>query len=1551
MIFSNFAEAYDVVRHLSKNEKTMAGLHFDITGDNSNLLRKLQESERAIKAVSKTVEKEGGNIEDLFNRLARSAAAIGVGFSAKEFISKAAQVRGEFQKLEVAFTTMLGSKEQAEKLMEQMVRTAATTPFSLQDVAGGAKQLLAYGIEAERVNETLIRLGDIAAGLSIPLGDLVYLYGTTRAQGRLYTEDFNQFTSRGIPMIEMLADKFGVAESEVMGLVEAGKVGFPEVQEVIEKLTNEGGKFGGLMEAQSKTIAGQISNIEDAIETMFNDIGKANEGVINEALSGVSYLVENYEKVGREVLAVAAAYGTYKAVLMSVAAYQSVMVGVTYSTEIAELSKLIPLKQQSANEDIIAAVAAGRLTTAKAEQVIAIRTEIEAKRSSMQATLADAKANTAAAQAAYKSALQRSVASKQAYAAKLKELEASKAYYANEALYNAAKTQQLSALADERSAAAKAKKVAAQNLEIARSKQNVAATALETFNTQANTAAQTANARSTNLLTVAKTKLAAASKALGLSMLANPYVVAAAAVATLTYGIYKLTTYQSDAEKAQSKLNDAIKESEKASLSEQRELAKLKGELSALTKGTDEYNDVKDKIIKGYSKYYDGLDEEIEKVGLTEQAYLKLTDAITKAFGARQYEKFKESQQEELDNVISDNLSKIQDRLIHKIGEEQGMKFYTRIRNSILDGSVKSIKGTDNLYGFDTETKDILDKISGKGRDIFVNTELERYIANIINAIEATEKLDVIARNKFGVSNSGDNINNSNTQAEKEDSNYQEDYDTAKKAWEEAKKKLEEIEKDKKAFSSKQYEDAKTDYDDKKKKYESLGGITSDKAINDAKKQAEEQKKLQQELYETLIQLRFQNQQDEINLMEEGSEKKRKQIELDYQKELAEIKKLENELSDKSGGILTQEQSIEISRRYTNAESRYTNGISKIEGGVTAEELEKSMNKYLAMYGDYVNKRNAIIALGEEKKKGKNEWEQKIIDEETYNVLSDLDIEAAKTTSAISDLFGDMKDKTLKDLNEINERGQAVLEFIKSGEWNEKEGLSFGITKEQFDTLKQSPEALEAISNALNDNRQAADRLRPAYGKVEDGLKKMFDAGDDSKKLKEALADIRDGLDEIIRLGSFASDVFSNMGDAFGSDMLKGVSDGINVAMDAVSATMTGAQAGSMFGPMGTIVGGAVGLATSLASSIAGMLGPDYSSYEDMKARYDTLVSVWDTLIDKKTEYIDIDYGVEAQKAADEAARLVDVQIQRQRQLAQMLAGSGASIGSHSLGYRVNDRMSSSDWRSLSALVGQRVGSLQDVLNLDADVIGKVLQDEHFVSVLTTVNSDFIEYIQNIEKYGEQLEEIAEKEREAVTGIGFDAFKDGYLDMLSDLESTNEDFADDFDKNLQNAIFSALVANKYSDRIKSLYEDWAKAGEDGLTSREAEELRREQQQIIEDMLADREQLMEDFGWSSSSEQQSASSRGFETMSQDTADELNGRFTALYEVGLQILQNISVLQSISVSAQSSDTTLLEIKNLMILSNGHLEDISLFTKKILEGFGKKLDDINNNIKNVL
>lgn len=317
----------------------MAGIHFDITGDNSNFLRRLREVENGVKNTSKQIEQSGLGIEELFNRMTRAAAAFGAGFTAKELISNIAQVRGEFQQLEVAFKTMLGSEDKANALMQQLVKTAATTPFDLQGVANGAKQLLAYGENVENVNDDLIRLGNIAAGLSQPLGDIVYLYGTTMTQGRLYTADLNQFTGRGIPMIRELAKVFGVAEGEVKSLVEAGKVGFPEVQKVIQNLTNEGGMFYNLMQEQSKTITGQISNIEDAVSTMFNEIGKANEGIINEALSGVSYLVENYEKVGKVLVGLVATYGVYKVAVMTVTALQALQASGIAALTIAERAR------------------------------------------------------------------------------------------------------------------------------------------------------------------------------------------------------------------------------------------------------------------------------------------------------------------------------------------------------------------------------------------------------------------------------------------------------------------------------------------------------------------------------------------------------------------------------------------------------------------------------------------------------------------------------------------------------------------------------------------------------------------------------------------------------------------------------------------------------------------------------------------------------------------------------------------------------------------------------------------------------------------------------------------------------------------------------------------------------------------------------------------------------------------------------------------------------------------------------------------------------------
>lgn len=259
------------------------------------------------------------------NALTKGLAAIGGTMAIKNFISQVVQTRGEFQQLEVSFETMLGSTEKARDLMLQLTKTAAVTPFDLKGVTDGAKQLLAYGVAADEVNDVLIHLGDIAAGLSLPLGDLVYLYGTTLTQGRMFTQDLRQFMGRGIPLAEELAKQFGVTKDKVQELVSTGKVGADEFKKAIMSMSSEGGKFGGLMEAKSKTIAGQISNIEDSIDTTFNKLGQQSEGVINTALSGISYLVENYEQVGKVILSVAGVYGTYKAALVAVIATEKIM--------------------------------------------------------------------------------------------------------------------------------------------------------------------------------------------------------------------------------------------------------------------------------------------------------------------------------------------------------------------------------------------------------------------------------------------------------------------------------------------------------------------------------------------------------------------------------------------------------------------------------------------------------------------------------------------------------------------------------------------------------------------------------------------------------------------------------------------------------------------------------------------------------------------------------------------------------------------------------------------------------------------------------------------------------------------------------------------------------------------------------------------------------------------------------------------------------------------------------------------------------------------------
>lgn len=304
----------------------MSGLNFNITANDSDFKRKLQEVDASVSRTTKSIESSGQSVESYFRKMTAGAAALAAGFSARELVSNIVRTRGEMQQLEVAFTTMLQSGEKAASLLTDAVEFAAKTPFDLQGVAGGIRQSLAYGAEAENVIEEVEMLGNVAAGLSVPLNDMIYLFGTLRAQGRAMTVDIRQFAGRGVPIYEELAKVLGVTRQEVSALITEGKVGFPEVEQAFRNMTSEGGMFYNLMREQSKTITGQISNLQDGISQMFNSIGEQSEGVITSAISGLSWMVEHYRELAQVLGVVVAAYGSYRAALIAVNAVQAITV-------------------------------------------------------------------------------------------------------------------------------------------------------------------------------------------------------------------------------------------------------------------------------------------------------------------------------------------------------------------------------------------------------------------------------------------------------------------------------------------------------------------------------------------------------------------------------------------------------------------------------------------------------------------------------------------------------------------------------------------------------------------------------------------------------------------------------------------------------------------------------------------------------------------------------------------------------------------------------------------------------------------------------------------------------------------------------------------------------------------------------------------------------------------------------------------------------------------------------------------------------------------------
>ncbi|WP_373103064.1 hypothetical protein [Phocaeicola plebeius] len=683
-----------------------------------------------------------------------------------------------------------------------------------------------------------------------------------------------------------------------------------------------------------------------------------------------------------------------------------------------------------------------------------------------------------------------------------------------------------------------------------------------------------------------------------------------------------------------------------------------------------------------------------------------------------------------------------------------------------------------------------------------------------------------------------------------------------------------------------------------------------------SKKQKEEKTDYASQLADARVKAQQTTEKLRLQIMVEGIAKRKALARLEYDEQLADIDKQERDTiakmdqARKQGDNIPQSQYDEVKNTAnTNrmlAEQVYNEKIYQIEQEYR-DKATQSLIDYNKQYGTYQEKRLAI-AMDYARKiaAAETEGEADVLTRERDDKLASLDFEEMKKGMDWDKIFGDLERVSTDTLESLREKLKQYLEGIGDDISPEsyKEVLdafknidSELADRSPFDTMKKGyedyksameevrsaqsllqqaqvggsviveeyDEATGALTRKLITQAEAEERLRAAQDKRYSAQKSLTDAAHSIGQ--KGMAIVNAGNDIVDMLGNFGVKV----------------PEAVSETLNGVSQVMSGLESIDLTKPFSAITG-SVSILTGIGNTIAGLFGfggADYSGYENLKSKYEGLIDIWGSLISKKQQYIDIDYGVEAQKAAEEAKKLVDVQIERQRQLMHSLSGSGSSMFSHSLGYRVNERMGSSDWARLSQLTGENIREFGDVINLDADVIGKVLQDEKFVSVLTAVNSEFVTYIQNIDKYSEQLQEIAEQEKEAFTGVSFDEFRDSFVSMLSDLDATNQDFADNFEKYLQNAIFSSLIAGKYKQQIQELYDTWATKAESGgeLTKDEAGILRNKYQDIINDMLAEREQIMKDFGWESSSadsgSSQSPSSGALTTMSQDSISTFEG----------------------------------------------------------------------------
>lgn len=788
-------------------------------------------------------------------------------------------------------------------------------------------------------------------------------------------------------------------------------------------------------------------------------------------------------------------------------------------------------------------------------------------------------------------------------------------------------------------------------------------------------------------------------------------------------------------------------------------------------------------------------------------------------------------------------------------------------------------------------------------------------------------------------------------------------------------------------------------YDDKglSKEYNSI--LDQQKKIaNLLDKQALERKRREEDI-------EYQAAQAKIDAMAEGEAKIRAQRDLDNKKE---IQDLERQREDYIRTEIEYQRKLFDAREELNVKKNKnykkktfdpssvkvdTSSIDATIGYVSKRQIndqirnqEEAWNEYIIKYGTFQQKKEAITRKYTDAiNKAANAGEAASLQKEFEEALANLDLSKLKEEINWEMIFGDLSKVTKDQLTKIKKQLQ---EFKKSPEFK-------NATPEQIQVIETAINSINdalvdkggffgGLSNPLTEYEDAVNKVKEA----QEELNKALEAGDEvaiekaqkkknaaentqanaqtnvEKSRDKAISNITAVADAMQQLGS-AEFNLSSFGSAVGGlvDALSESGSKIGGIIAAILSLLDefGKDGGVEFGKnivnnVISAIGGTIEVPFKMLGIDLGLGGANYSDYNEMVAKYDVLLDVWDQLLDKKKAYINESYGAEATKAGKEALDLLKAERDITRELASERLDAGASAGSHSMAYRMwqgSYKYEGQNWKDVageisSALEGVEFSNMWNLLYMSADQLEWI--KTNYSGLWSQMDTDFRGYLDDIIQYGETEAEIIESVKEQITGISFDSFRDSYVSLLSDLDSTNKDFADSFEEYLRKSILQSVIAKNYDTKIQELYDSWSKAGEDGVFSEsEIDRLRAMQQSITDAMLAERDRLEEVFGWSSSSSQE-ASKKGFATASQDSIDELNGRFTALQIAGEEI-KNQNQLQTMSILELRAD--MLPI----IANTTGIKDIASETRDLLRlsyeeltGIHDDTTSMNKSLKNI-